>query len=87
MVEALSIDAEPFRAWRERKFQVFRQTAQYHQAMEHIRGKLGTGVRTISTASCVDFMPGNAWGGRSQQAEDPLDSPRISVRTRRRAAA
>lgn len=42
VVEALSIDAEPFRAWRERKFQVFRQTAQYHQAMEHIRGKLRT---------------------------------------------
>ena len=60
---------------------------QYHQAMEHIRGKLRTGVRTISTASCVAFMPGNTWGGRSQQAEDPLDSPRISVRTRPRAAA
>ncbi len=42
MVEAPSIDAEPFRAWREWKFQAFRQTAQYHQAVEHIRGKLRT---------------------------------------------
>jgi len=27
VVEALSMGAEPFRAWRERKFQAFRQTA------------------------------------------------------------
>ncbi len=37
VVEALSMDAGQFRAWRERKFQAFRQTAQYREAVEHIR--------------------------------------------------
>ena len=37
VVEALSMDAEQFRAWRERKFQAFRQTAQYREAVAHIR--------------------------------------------------
>ncbi|WP_433853064.1 hypothetical protein [Stenotrophomonas nitritireducens] len=37
VVEALSMDAEQFHAWRERKFQAFRQTAQYREAVAHIR--------------------------------------------------
>ncbi len=37
VVEALSMDADQFSAYRERKFQAFRQTAQYREAVADIR--------------------------------------------------
>jgi hypothetical protein len=37
VVEALSMDAGQFSAWRERKFQAFRQTAQYREAVADVR--------------------------------------------------
>lgn len=41
VVEALSMDAEQFRAWRERKFQAFRQTGQYRKAVADVRREGG----------------------------------------------
>lgn len=43
VVEALSMDADQFGAWRERKFQAFRQTAQYREAVAAAR-KQGDGM-------------------------------------------
>ena len=37
VLEALSMGAEQFRVWRERKFQAFRQTAQYREAVAAAR--------------------------------------------------
>lgn len=35
------MDAEQFRAWRERKFQAFRQTGQYRKAVADVRREGG----------------------------------------------
>ena len=42
VLEALSMGAEQFRVWRERKFQAFRQTAQYREAVAAARRQGGS---------------------------------------------